>query len=309
MSSPLIVRPNYGDLYGSSALPALEEIFKHNLAMQEKQREKLFKVVATQKDIWQSNEITDMQNFVETPEGTDYTLVRTRQGASKTLSVKKYGLGFSISEEAVDDGKFDFIADCVSKMAESAIDSQEQAAFDVFNNAFGSSTTWDGLALCHTAHTLPSGLTFRNRPSTHVDLSPSALDAALTDFDTQFVRDSGKIAMMKPKILLVHSSNKRYAQEILGSDLKADSADNNMNSLKNEGIMVVASNRLSDTDGWFLLSAPADTGLRIVSRKAIETKAAGPDAGFMNDSIIYKSRYREIIGLSHAYGVWGTEGI
>ena len=307
MSAPLIVKPNYGDLYGTSMLPALEEIFKHNLNLHEKQREKLFKVVSTAKDIWQSNEMTDMQNFVETPEGTDYTLVRTRQGASKSLAVKKYGLGFSISEEAVDDGKFDFIADCVAKMAESAVDSQEQSAFDVFNNAFGTATAWDGLSLCNTAHTLPSGLTFRNKPSVDVDLSPSALDAALADFDTQFIRDSGKISMMKPRVLLVHSSNKRYAQEIIGSDLKADTANNNMNSLKGEGLIVIATPRLSDTDSWFLLSAPQDTGLRIVSRKAVETKS-NADIGFMNDSIVYKSRYREIIGVTHAYGVWGTSG-
>lgn len=308
MSAPLIVRANHSDLFSSAALPALEEMFKHEISLHPSIREQLFKIVRTQRDIWQASELTDIQNFIEVPEGTDYTMARTRQGASKTLTPKKYGLGFSISEEAVEDGKFDFIADCVRKLAESAQDSRETSAIDVFNNAFSSAVAWDGQALCASAHTLPSGLTFRNRLSVDADLSASSLETALTDFATQFIRDSGKIARITPKILLVPEGSKRYAMELIGSDLKADTANNNMNSLKGEGLRVVSSPRLTDSDAWFLLADPSETGLRIVERKGIETKAAGPDAGFMNDSIMYKSRYREIVGITHAYGVLGTTG-
>lgn len=309
MSAPQMLRANFSDLFGSSALPVLEEMFKHNLAQLPQIREQLAKKVMTDRDIYQASEISDLQAFVEVPEGTDYTLVKTVAGLNKTLTVKKYGLGFSISEEQVEDGKFEFISDSLAKLAESAIESQEQSVLDLFNNAFGSTNAWDGLDLCHAAHTLPSGLTFRNKASSGVDLSASALDSALVDFETQFISDSGKIRMIKPKILLVHPSNKRYAMELIGSDLKADTAENNMNSLKQDGLRVISSPRLSDSDAWFLLADPKDTGIRIISRKGIETKAAASDSiGFMNDSIIYKSRYREIVGVTHAYGVWGTDG-
>lgn len=301
----LIVRPNFSDMFGAGALPVLEEIFRHNLSLQPRMREKLMKVVSTERDIWQSSEVTDLQNFNEIAEGTDYSYVRTRQGANKTLSPSKYGLGVSISEETIDDGKFDFMSDAIAKLAESAIDSQEQSAFDIFNNAFTSVTSWDGAALCSTSHALPSGLSFSNRPDTNADLSPSALDSALTDFETDFIRDSGKFALMKPRILLVHSSNKRYAMELIGSELKADTPNNNMNSLKGEGLMVVSSPRLSDADAWFLLSDASETGLRIVSREGIQTKA---ESVFDNDTMKFKSRYREKIGVTHAYGVWGTSG-
>jgi phage major head subunit gpT-like protein len=308
MSSPVFMRSNYSDLFGSSMLPALEELFRSELEMHPSRREDLFKVVSTQRDIWQSSELHDMGLFKEIAEGSDYSFERPRQGANKTLSPVKYGLGFSISEEAVDDGKFDFIADAVRKMAKSARESQEISAMNIINNGFSGTTTADGVALFSTAHTLPSGLTFRNRASSDVDLSPAALDAALVDFETQFIGDSGIIYRLAPKVLLVHPSSKRYAMEIVGSDLRADTMDNNMNSLKSDGLRVVSSPHLSDSDAWFLLSEPANTGLRIVSRKPIETKAAGGDVGFINDSILYKSRYREIIGAIHAYGVWGTSG-
>lgn len=308
MSAPAFLRANFSDLFGSGMLPVLEELFRSELEQAAGIREQLFKVVSTDRDIWQSTEIHDMPLFAEIAEGTDYTFSRPRQGANKTLSIVKYGLGFSISEEAVDDGKFDFISDAVKKMAKSGKESQEINAMNILNNGFTTATVSDGLSLFNTAHTVPSGLTFRNRPSSEVDLSPSALDAALVDMETQFIGDSGIIYRMKPKKLLVHPTNKRYAMEIIGSDLKADVMDNNMNSLKQDGLSVVASPHLADSDAWFLLCEPSETGLRIISRKPIETKAAGADVGFYNDSILYKSRYREQVGAIHAYGVWGTTG-
>jgi len=308
MSAPVFMRANYSDLFGSAMLPVLEELFRSELEMHPSRREQLFKVVSTDRDIWQSSELHDMPLAAEIAEGAEYSFSRPKAGASKTLSVVKYGLGFSISEEAVDDGKFDFISDAVRKMARSAKESQEIAAMNVINNGFSAETVADGLSIFNTAHTLPSGLTFRNRPSAEVDLSPSSLDAALSDFETQFIGDSGIIYRMTPKTLLVHPTQKRYAMELIGSDLKADSMDNNMNSLKGEGLTVISSPHITDTDSWFLSANPAETGLRIISRRPIETKAGGPDTGFHNDSILYKTRYREKVGAIHALGVWGTQG-
>lgn len=308
MLSPAFQRNLYSDLYGTSMLPALEELFRAELEQHPSRREMLFKIVPTERDIWQSSELHDMPLFSEVPEANDYSFSRPKQGASKTLAPVKYGLGFSISEEAVDDGKFDFIADAVRKMAKSAKESQEIQAMAMFNNGFTSELTADGVSVFNVAHTLPSGLTFRNRPSVEADLSQSSLDAALVDFETQFIGDSGIIYRLMPKMLVVHPSNKRYAKELIGSDLKPDTADNNLNALKEDGLIVVSSPHLTDTDAWFLTSLPSDTGLRIISRKPIETKAAGGDAGFVNDSILYKSRYREKIGVIHPYGVWGTTG-
>jgi hypothetical protein len=79
-----------------------------------------------------------------------------------------------------------------------------------------------------------------------------------------------------------------------------------MNSLKSDGIEVVGSPHLSDTDAWFLLADKSETGLRVIVRKGIETKS---NEEFDNDSLKYKSRYREIVGAIHAYGAWGTTGI
>jgi len=308
MPAPVALRNGYSDFFGSSMLPVLEEIFRAEVAMHPSRREALMKVVSWDRDIYQSSELHDVDLFDAVAEGAEYNFKRSKQGANKTLVVAKYGLGVSISEEAVEDGKLDMIGDMVRKLGRSAKESQEIQAMDLFNNGFGSVTTADGVALFHASHTLPSGGTFRNRPSTYADLSQTSLDTAIADFETIFVGDSGIIYHLKPKTLLVHSNSRRYAHELIGSELKPDSMENNMNSLKGEGLSVISSPHLTDTDAWFLLATPVETGLRIISRKPIETKAAGPDVGFASDSIYYKSRYREVVGALHAYGAYGNSG-
>jgi hypothetical protein len=57
-----------------------------------------------------------------------------------------------------------------------------------------------------------------------------------------------------------------------------------------------------------MVAEKSQTGLDIISRKPIETKSAGPDAGFDNDSMKFKSRYREKIDTVHPYGVFGSTG-
>lgn len=309
-TAPAFVRGNYQDLFGSNMLPVLEELFRSELDMHPSRREQLFKVVKHDRDIWQSSELHDMPLASEIPEGTDYSFSKPNQGANKTLTMVKYGLAFSISEESVADGKFDFISDAVRKMAKSTRESQEIQAMNIFNNGFtgGSETTADGVEVFGSAHTLPSGLTFSNILTTAADLSRTSLAQAISDFETRFVGDSGIIYRLVPRNLVVHSSSRLTAKELIGSDLKPDTMDNNMNSIKEEGLRVVSSPHLSDTDAWFLTADPVDTGLRIVSRSGVETSSAGSDAGFVNDSILYKTRYREKVGATHPYGVFGTAG-
>lgn len=306
---PVAIRSQYSDLFGATMLPVLEELFRVEMAQHPSRREALFKIVSHDRDIWQASEIHDMDLFSEIAEGSEYSFKRPKQGASKTLVISKFGLGFSISEEMVDDGKFDLIADMTRKLARSAKESQEIQAMSVFNNGFSSELSADGVSVFNSAHPLPSGGSFRNRLSVDSDLSTTALDTALSDFETQFVGDSGIIYNMMPKILLVHPSLKRYAREIVDSEQgKADTADNNLNPFLQDNLMVMSSPHLTDPDAWFIQAAPVETGLRIVSRTPIETKAAGPDVGFSTDSILYKSRYREKIGVTHAYGVFGSPG-
>lgn len=308
MSAPVAMRSQYTDLFGSNMLPVLEMLFRGELERHPSRRDELFRVVSHDRDIYQYSELHDLGLFSEVAEGTEYSFDRMKQGSNKTFTMKKYGLGFSISEEMVDDGKFEYIANGIRNLGRAARESQEISGMDIFNNGFDTELSADGQYVFDTDHALPSGGTFRNELSSAADLSTTALDTALSDFETQFVSDRGIIYRLMPKVLLVHPSQKRYAMELIGSELKADTADNNMNSFMQDGLRVVSSPHLTDTDAWFLLSAPEDTGLLVVSRTPIETSAADPSVGWKTDSILYKARYREDVGVTHPYGIFGSPG-
>lgn len=306
MITPVMLRGNYSALFGTTALPALESIFRTSLRMYPMQRERLFQVVNTDRDIVQDTEMGDLPGMIEIPEGTDYTFVAPRPGWNKTYIPKKFGLGFSISREMVDDAKWSVIGQMVADLARSASYSQEQSAMDIFNNGFTSTNVGGaGLPLFSAAQTLPSGLTFRNRPTTDVDLSQSALDAALVDYSTLQISDSGKILSARPRFLVVAPANERYAKELVQSALKPDTSDNNINAFRDDNLQVLVSPLLTDPDAWFLAGAPGETGLKLIKRQGIRTQS---DESFVNDAILYKTSYRETIGFSHGYGVWGSPG-
>ncbi len=307
MAAPVALRGNYSDLYGSGMLPVMEELFTNSIERYPQARDQIFLKKQSDRDIWQSSEILDMDLFAQVAEGEEYTYSKPRQGYNKTLTHSKFGRGFSVSEEMIDDGKFDLVGLMVQKLAEAGMESQEIQAMDIFNNGFSTATAADAVAVFSASH-VQGSTTFRNLLSTAADLSESSLQTAMTDFETVFVGDTGIIKRYRPKILLVAPSNKRYAMELIGSDGKPDTADNNINALKSDGLQVVVSPHLTDADAWFLLGDAASTGLRIVQRKPMETKAAGPDVGFHSDSIFYKARYRESIGVTHAQAIFGTPG-
>lgn len=307
MSAPVFLTQNFSDLYGENMLPVLEEIFRSNLGRHPSIREELFRMKSAVNGLYQYTELHDMPLHSEIPEGNDYNFQKPNQGANKTLKVTKYGLAASISDEAVRDAKFDTIAALIQMMAESADESREIDAANVFNNAFATTnqTTANGAALVAATHALPSGSSFRNRLSTDSDLSQSSLDAALSDFDTEFKGDTGIIKRMMPRVLLVHPDSKRYAMELVGSDLKPDTTDNNMNAIKQDGIRVISSPHLTDTDAWFLLAEKEKTSLTIVEDYGVQTKGWRDED---RDSIKYKSRYREKVGVFNGYGIIGTPG-
>jgi hypothetical protein len=270
-------------------------------------RDQLFKKEKTSTQIWQYSEIHDMPAPSAVSEGQDYTFSRPKQGYDKTVTVLKYGLGFSISEEAVEDMKFGMIADAVKKMGKSCREAQEQAAMDILNNGFASTTTADGVVLFHASHTTPTGtITIRNKPSSDADLSESALRTAIADFRKNFRGDSGVYNELRPKYLLVPEESRLEAMALVGSELKPGGTNNDKNVLAGEGLIVVSSPRITDTDSWFLLGE--ENGLRHIERKPLETKAGGADVGFLNDAIYYKARYREELAAVHPHGLYGCAG-
>lgn len=309
MANPVITQGDYADLFGSAQLPVLEDLFMSEYNRHPMRRDALFNMRSTDREIYQTTEIHDTPLFTSVSEGANYLYDQPNQGYDKTYTIVKYGRGCSISEEAVADGKFDMIAHLMRSLGKSARETQEVAAMNVFNNGFTSETTPDGQPLFDATHTNPSGSnSFNNEPSTGSDLTITSLEDAIADFRKTFVGDSGIIQYISPKILLVPEELRHTAIQLVGSERKPETADNNINSVAQDGLMVVSSPHLTDTDAWFLLSDKMDHRLEIIVREALSTKSSGPDAGFHNDTLFFKGKYREALGASGPQGAYGNPG-
>jgi hypothetical protein len=305
MSAPAYLKSQFPDLNGSTMLPALETLFRMTYNQSPLLRDQILNEKKVSNGIWQYSSVHDMALFAQIAEGEDYSFTRPRPGSSTTLVPVKFGLGASISDEALADAKYEVAADIIEKMAKSARESQEISFCNLFNNGFSTVTTADGVALFSTTHTLPSGATVANRLSTDADLSWSMVQTMRSEFEKNFRGDSGIYYDIKPKKILVHSDQRFYAEEILGSMLKPDTSDNNKNSLSSEGLQILSSPRLTDLDATFMLADKNDHQLMVIKSSGVETKSK---ENFENDSVLYKARYREIVGAADYWGVFGTTG-
>ncbi len=302
-------RNQYPALFGTDQLAMLELIVSDHGAFPQSLRDKLFRKRSTTNDIWRSQDILDLPLALEIPEGSEYTSSRPAQGFSKTFAPKKFGGMVSITKEMQSDGKLDYMAQWAKKLGESLGQTREIKAMNVFNNAFSTELAQDGLSLINAAHTV-GNQTFSNLIPSNPDLSQASLQAAMAQFEKAFVRSNGTYINIRPKFLVVAPENKRYAMELTMSQLKADTNNNNMNALSQDGLIVVSSPYLTDTDSWFIQAEPEQTGLFIVERQGVETASSGfnEGIGFANDSAHIKASYREDIGVTNAYGILGSSG-
>jgi len=175
----------------------------------------------------------------------------------------------------------------------------------LFNNGFNTAFTGpDGVTLFNTAHPLVGGGSNANRPATDGDLSVAQLRTALNDI-ANTKDDAGKILHWRAKILLVPYNAKWLAMELIGSDLRGDTADNAINAFKDDGLVVVATPYLTDANDFFLLAEPAKHNVRTYWR---ERPNVLHDWDFETSSMKVKIRARWRKGWSDYRGVYGTSG-
>tara|TARA_R100000234_G_scaffold114660_1_gene90018 strand:- start:88 stop:1005 length:918 start_codon:yes stop_codon:yes gene_type:complete len=221
------------------------------------------------------------------------------------------GLAFALTEEAVEDNLYSSLGKRYTKaLARSMANTKEVKGADVLNNAFSSSFTGgDGVSLINTAHPLAGGGSAANRASTMADLNETSLEDALIDIST-FTDDRGLTISVQATKLVVPPQLVFVADRILNSDGRTGTADNDINSIKNTGVIpggYTVNHYLNDPDAFFLLTSVTESGegLKMFQRTAMETSME-PD--FSTGNIRYKARERYSFGFSDWRGVYGSQG-
>ena len=216
-------------------------------------------------------------------------------------------LAFSITEEAIEDNLYDRLgARYTRALARSMAHTKQVKASAILNNAFtgAASAGGDGKALCATDHPLTSGGTLDNVAA--ADLNETSLEDALISI-SGFTDERGlKIALRGMK-LIIPSQLQFIADRLLQSALRPGTADNDVNAVKNMGMLpdgYVVNHFLTDTDAFFI-KTDAPNGFKHFERAPIKTQMEGDfDTGNMR----FKARERYSFGFSDPRCVFGSPG-
>jgi len=242
------------------------------------------------------------------PEGSSISYDSERQGFTTRYTHLTYGLGFIITREMYEDDQYDTVGKKKAQgLAFSVRQTQEVLGASVFNNAYsGSFLGGDGVALVSNAHVNVAGGTWSNRPTTYSDLSEASIEEACINI-AGYTNDRGLKIAVRPKKLIIPYQLMFEANRILKTDLRVGTDNNDINVIKQLGVIpeVVTSHYLTDTDGWFIVTDVKD-GLKHFNRRAVSFDM---DNDFDTENAKYKATFRASWGFTDPRAVYGNQGI
>ena len=215
-------------------------------------------------------------------------------------------LAFALTEEAVEDNLYDSLSARYTKaLARSMAYTKQVRGANVLNNAFAV-TGGDGVTLANTAHPTALGGTFSNRSATDADLTDVSLEQAMIDI-AGFIDERGLKIAMKGQKLIIPVNIQFVADRILESTLRVGTADNDINALKNMGMLpggYTVNHYLTDTDAYFI-KTDCPNGFKHFTRAALAT---GMEGDFDTGNMRYKARERYSFGYSDPRAVYASQG-
>ncbi len=242
-------------------------------------------------------------------EGEAYVMDTLRQGNTKDFTHTENGLGFEVTQTALEDDVDNILNRAGEWLAFSARYVEEGRAANPFNNGFSTELTPDGLSLFNTSHALKGGGTAKNRPSTDADLSATSLTQAMIDLQTDQKDEAGHLSgVITSWTLYIPPALEFLADRLVNSVNLPGSADNDRNPIKARRTWdIVVNPRLTDNDAWFLVAgSKSQHGLTFYRRVPItmEPMTIDPRTG----NRIFKCRHRFSVGAWTWVGTYGTAG-
>ena len=297
--------------------PGLYEVLFNEIDAQQPQWVPIFSTKDSVRAYEEDLKVAGLGSMVSKPEGTNTSFEDPYIGSAKRYTMASFGLGFRITREMWDDDLYDIMMDMPAELGRASAYKIEVDAWSTLNNAFsGAYTGFDSLALCSTVHTrLDGGATIANKPSTDVDFGTTAYQAAIDHFNP-LKDDRGKPIVMRPATLIIDPTFKWAAKEVLQSEYRPYTPNNEINALKGEidenGFLTCR--YLTDADSWFLIAPPRKQGgggrrsghdMKFFWRTRPETAEADD---FLSGDALFKIFARYTTGFGEWRGVYGSSG-
>jgi len=289
-------------------LPGLNALFGLEYNRYGEEHKEIYETETSERSF---EEETKLSGFSAAPvknEGSAIAYDNAQEAWTARYNHETIAMGFSITEEAMEDNLYDSLSGRYTKaLARAMAYTKQVKAAAILNNGFNSAVTYgDGVSLFNTAHPLVSGGTNSNRPATGADLNETSLEAAVIQI-AAWTDERGLLIAAKPRKLIVPPALMFVATRLLETELRTATADNDVNAIKNNGSIpegYTVNHFLTDTNAWFL-TTDVPNGLKHFVRTPLQTSM---DGDFDTGNARYKARERYSFGVSDPLGVFGSPG-
>jgi hypothetical protein len=290
-------------------LPGLNALFGMEYARYGEEHKEIYETESSERSF---EEETKLSGFSAAPvknEGSAIAYDNAQEAWTARYNHQTIALGFSVTEEAIEDNLYDSLSARYTKaLARAMAYTKQVKAAAVLNNAFQSSgyNGGDGVSLCNANHPLVSGGVNSNTPATQVDLNETSLEAAVIQI-AGWTDERGLLIAAKPRKLIVPPNLMFVATRLLETELRVGTTDNDVNAIKTlgsipEGYRV--NHFLTDVNGWFLIT-DVPNGMKHFVRTPLQNSM---DGDFDTGNVRYKARERYSFGWSDPLGIWGSSG-
>tara|TARA_R110000796_G_scaffold2878_1_gene11114 strand:+ start:7747 stop:8658 length:912 start_codon:yes stop_codon:yes gene_type:complete len=289
-------------------LPGLNALFGLEYTQYGEEHKEIFEQETSERSF---EEEVKLSGFAAAPvknEGSAISYDNAQEAYTARYNHETIAMGFSITEEAMEDNLYDSLSARYTKaLARAMAYTKQVKGANILNRAFDTDYTFgDGVVLCSTAHPLVSGGTNSNRPTTASDLNETSLEAAIIQI-SNWTDERGLLVAGKPKKLVIPPDLMFIAQRLLKSEGRVGTADNDINAVRSLGVVpggFSVNHYLNDTNAWFI-TTDIPNGLKYFVRTPMSTSM---DGDFDTGNARYKARERYSFGVSDALGIFGSPG-
>ena len=289
-------------------LPGLNALFGLEYARYGEEHKEIYETETSERSF---EEETKLSGFSAAPvknEGSAMAYDNAQEAWSARYNHETIALGFSLTEEAIEDNLYDSLSGRYTKaLARAMAYTKQVKAANVINNGFTAGYTGgDGKTLFATDHPLVSGGVNSNRPSTNADLNETSLENAVIQI-AAWTDERGLLIAAKPVKLVVPPALMFVATRLLETELRVGTNDNDINAIKNNGSIpggYTVNHYLTDTNGWYL-TTDVPNGLKHFVRTPLQQSM---DGDFDTGNVRYKARERYSFGWSDPLAIYGTTG-
>jgi len=289
-------------------LPGLNAFLGLEYARYGEQHKEIYETETSERSF---EEETKLSGFSAAPvknEGSAIAYDNAQEAFTARYTHETIALGFSITEEAVEDNLYDSLSSRYTKaLARAMAYTKQVKAASTLNNGFDSDYPGgDGQPLFSASHPLISGGVNSNVPSTPADLNETSLENAVIQI-AAWTDERGLLIAAKPRKLVIAPANMFVATRLLETELRVATADNDINAIKSNGSIpegYTVNNFLTDPDAWFLCT-DVPNGLKHFVRTPLQNSM---DGDFDTGNVRYKARERYSFGWSDPLGVFGSSG-